>query len=50
MLRDGQLVCDSCGKVITRITDVPPEGWEKMHNLCSACFAALGKTAVARVT
>jgi NMD protein affecting ribosome stability and mRNA decay len=50
MIRDGQMVCDSCGKVITRITEVPAEGWETMHNLCSDCFKALGKTAVARVT
>jgi hypothetical protein len=41
MIRDGQLVCDSCQKPISRITDVPSEGWERMHNLCSACFAVL---------
>jgi len=50
MLKDGQLVCDRCHKVITKITNVPPEGWEKMHNLCSDCFTAIGKTAVPRVT
>ncbi|HTW40221.1 MAG TPA: hypothetical protein VMF04_05130 [Thermoplasmata archaeon] len=50
MIRDGQMVCDNCQKVISRITEVPAEGWEKMHNLCSPCFSALGKTAVARVT
>jgi|HubBroStandDraft_1064217.scaffolds.fasta_scaffold07693_3 hypothetical protein len=48
MIRDGQLVCDGCQKVITRITDVPAEGWEKMHNLCSSCFLALGKQSVSR--
>ena len=41
MIQDGQLVCDNCQKPITRITDVPAEGWERMHNLCSDCFAAL---------
>jgi hypothetical protein len=50
LIRDGQLVCDACGTVITRITATPEEGWEKMHNLCSSCFTKLGKTAVARVT
>ncbi|MGA9839708.1 MAG: hypothetical protein WBF81_00850 [Thermoplasmata archaeon] len=50
MIRDGQMICDSCQKVITRITDVPAEGWEKMHNLCSACFLALGKESVPRIT
>ncbi len=48
MLKDGQLVCDSCQKVISRITDTPAEGWEKMHNLCSACFTALEAQSVAR--
>jgi hypothetical protein len=41
MIRDGQLVCDACQKAISRITEVPAEGWERMHNLCSTCFAAL---------
>jgi hypothetical protein len=48
MIRDGQLVCDSCQKVISRITEVPAEGWAKMHNLCSECFLALGMTSVSR--
>ena len=48
MIRDGQLVCDSCQTVITRITDVPPEGWERMHNLCSTCFVALRQKSVQR--
>lgn len=48
MIRDGQILCDSCQKVISRITEVPPTGWEKMHNLCSACFRELGKTSVSR--
>ncbi len=46
MIRDGQLICDQCGKVISRITQVPPEGWERMHNLCSACFTELEKKSV----
>ena len=48
MIKDGQLVCDSCQTMITRITSVPEEGWEKMHNLCSGCFLALSKTSVER--
>jgi hypothetical protein len=46
MIRDGQLVCDGCQKVITRISDVPAEGWDTMHNLCSACFLALWKQSI----
>ena len=48
MLRDGQIVCDTCQKVISRITEAPAEGWEKMHNLCSACFATLVQQSVSR--
>ncbi|HLM90920.1 MAG TPA: hypothetical protein VK424_02555 [Thermoplasmata archaeon] len=48
MIREGQLVCDACLQGITRITSVPEEGWEKMHNLCSSCFAALSEKSVAR--
>jgi hypothetical protein len=48
MIRDGQLVCDACQKVISRITDVHPEGWAKMHNLCSSCFVALDKQSISR--
>lgn len=48
MQRDGQLVCDGCQQVITRATDVPPEGWAQMHNLCSNCFRALEIEAVSR--
>ncbi len=39
MLQDGKLVCDACHNVITRVTDVPAEGWPDLHNLCSACYA-----------
>jgi hypothetical protein len=46
MMRDGQLVCDSCQTKITRITSTPGDGWEQMHNLCSACFVALWKTSM----
>lgn len=46
MIRDGQLVCDSCQKTITRISSTPGEGWEMMHNLCSACFLALWQTSI----
>jgi hypothetical protein len=48
MLRDGQLFCDSCQKVISRITEAPPTGWEAMHNLCSSCFLVLEKQSVSR--
>jgi len=48
MLRDGQIVCDSCQKAITRVTESPPEGWPQMHNVCSACFGSLQKQAVSR--
>jgi len=50
MLRDGQLVCDLCQKNITQIREVPAEGWPKMHNLCSTCFADLKKQAIPRPT
>ncbi|HTW77043.1 MAG TPA: hypothetical protein VMG14_04675 [Thermoplasmata archaeon] len=50
MLQNGQLVCDACQRPITRITEVPAEGWERMHNLCSACFAAAKTKSVPRPT
>jgi hypothetical protein len=46
MLKDNTLVCDACQKTITRVTQVPPEGWPTMHNLCSACFIDLWKTSL----
>ncbi len=49
MIRDGQLVCDRCQKVITRITNVPAEGWDRMHNVCSECFLAVWQKSPARV-
>ena len=48
MIRDGQLICDSCQTVISRITDVPVDGWQKMHNLCATCFAALWQKSIQR--
>jgi hypothetical protein len=48
MIRDGRLMCDVCQKPISRITDVPPEGWPQMHNLCGTCFDDLRKRAVPR--
>jgi len=48
MLQDGRLVCDVCGKPITRITEVPAGGWPQMRNLCSTCFDDLSKRAVQR--
>ncbi len=46
MLKDGQLICDRCQAVISRIRESPAEGWEKMHNLCSACFLAVWKESI----
>ncbi len=46
MLKDSALVCDGCQKTITRVTNVPSEGWPTMHNLCSACFLDLWKTSI----
>jgi len=48
MIHEGQLLCDVCQKPISRISDVPAEGWPQMHNLCSACFAELRTKAVPR--
>jgi hypothetical protein len=48
MIREGRLVCDACQKSISRITDVPAEGWPQMHNLCTPCFDDLRKRAVPR--
>lgn len=48
MIREGRLVCDGCSKPISRITDVPAEGWPQMHILCSVCFDDLRKRAVPR--
>ncbi|MCI4369530.1 MAG: hypothetical protein L3K09_08230 [Thermoplasmata archaeon] len=43
MYKDGQIVCDSCQTMITHLTGAPAEGYPKMHDLCSACFAELWK-------
>lgn len=48
MIRDGQVVCDSCQTVITRISEVPAAGWDRMHNLCSKCFIALWQKSIQR--
>jgi predicted amidophosphoribosyltransferase len=48
MLKDGVMLCDRCQKRISRITDVPAEGWPEMHNLCSTCFAEVKQTAIPR--
>jgi predicted amidophosphoribosyltransferase len=50
MLRDNQMVCDVCQKPITRVTQIPAEGWPKMHNLCSTCFSELKRQAIPRPT
>jgi hypothetical protein len=48
MIRDGQMLCDLCQKPISRVTDLPAEGWPKMHTVCSECFARLRTQAVPR--
>ncbi len=48
MLKDGEIYCDTCGKRISRVTDVPAEGWPALHALCSSCFAELRAKAVPR--
>jgi hypothetical protein len=48
MIQEGRIVCDSCKAVITRVTEVPADGWPQLHSLCSACFAGIQKKAVAR--
>jgi len=49
VIRDGTIHCDRCQVAITKITQVPAEGWPQMHNLCSACFEALWKQGLQRV-
>jgi len=46
MIRDGQMICDRCQKTISRVTEVPPEGWPTMHNLCSPCFQEVWKQSI----
>jgi len=46
MIEDGKLVCDGCRKVITRITEVPAEGWPHLRNLCPSCFQELKKRSI----
>jgi hypothetical protein len=46
MIRDGTIYCDACQATISRVSGAPPEGWERLHNLCSRCFALTSKKAV----
>jgi hypothetical protein len=48
VIQEGQIVCDSCKAVITRMTGIPAEGYPQLHNLCSACYAKAQKAALAR--
>ncbi len=41
MIKEGVLFCDTCGTKISRVVDLPAEGWPKLHAICSACFAKL---------
>jgi NMD protein affecting ribosome stability and mRNA decay len=42
-MQEDKMVCDQCGTVITRVENLPAEGWPHLHSLCSNCFAELGK-------
>lgn len=46
MLRDGTLVCDRCGKTITRVVGAPATEWSRMHNLCADCFREVRKESI----
>ncbi len=48
MLKDGQIICDACHAVITRVTTPSSDGWPQLHNLCSACYADLKKRSIPR--
>jgi NMD protein affecting ribosome stability and mRNA decay len=41
MLRDGKILCDTCGQEISRATVELEGGGARMHNICSACFVKL---------
>ena len=44
MFKDTTIVCDKCNAMITHVTNAPAEGWPKLHNLCSSCFAQVAAT------
>ena len=46
MIRDGKIVCDTCGKTITRTTAELEGGGGRMHNSCSECFVTLKKQSI----
>jgi hypothetical protein len=46
MIRDGTIVCDTCGTPITRTTAVLEGAGAKMHNVCSSCFTTLKKQSI----
>ncbi|MCI4364810.1 MAG: hypothetical protein L3K10_01920 [Thermoplasmata archaeon] len=46
MIRDGQIICDSCQKPISRTTAELESGGTKMHNVCSDCFSTLKKRSI----
>jgi hypothetical protein len=46
MIRNGQIVCDTCHAPITRTTAVLEGDGAKMHNVCSACFTELKKQSI----
>ncbi len=48
MIREGNIVCNGCEKVISRVSNVPADGWPRLRNLCPACFQALWKRSIPR--
>lgn len=40
MIRTNEILCDACSVVICHVREVPEDGWNHLHNLCSACFAS----------
>jgi hypothetical protein len=48
MYKDGRLYCDRCQSPITRVTPPPEDGWPKLTNICTTCYANVAKLAVPR--
>jgi hypothetical protein len=46
MIRDGQIICDTCQKPISRTTSVLEGDGARMHNVCSECFAILKQRSI----
>jgi 5-methylcytosine-specific restriction endonuclease McrA len=46
MYRDGQIVCDACQSVVTKVSPPPEDGWPNLHALCRGCFDKKSATKV----